>query len=291
MAKMKPRKKGPDMSKLDESALDNLSEAEKEQFLIASGRKPKITTPEGTVSQKAHEDAVNELKDKISNLDTKLSETKDELASVRGEKDDYKSRFDRKLEENRALEEENEGLKTRNRELSDKVQDLDGKLKRRAEETVVVRDDAEIKRLGKEVEGLKTKLKSKEDEYEALESENASLKAGIDDLEKEIQALRESKVESMSLEGEGEIRLSAAERVRRTSPTTFESALFTDKKYLVKLARSGRTISFTPDVEGAAVCVDGTIRLPRLADLVPFDGETEYDTMIRDGSEIVVVLV
>lgn len=291
MAKMKPRKKGPDMSNLDESVLGNLSDEEKAQFLIASGKKPRITTPEGTVSQKVHEDAVNDLKEKISALEGKLTETKEELASVRSERDDYKDRFERKLDDCKALEEDNDGLKSRNRELDSKVQDLEGKLKKKAEETVVVRDDAEIRRLGKEVDGLKAKLKSKEDECEALESENASLVSEKEDLEEEIRILRESRAETVFMEPDIETVSPSEVKVRRTSPITFESALFTDRKYLVKLARSGRTISFTPDVEGAADCKKGAIKLPRLAELLPFDGETEYDTMIKDGSEIVVVLV
>lgn len=51
-----------------------------------------------------------------------------------------------------------------------------------------------------------------------------------------------------------------------------------------------RTMSFTPDVEGAAVCSDGKIELPRLAQLVPFSGEIEYDTAVRNGNEIIVSL-
>ena len=291
MAKMKPRRKGQDLSKMDESVLENLTDEEREQFLIASGKKPRITTPEGTVSQKVHEDTVNELKERISSLEAKLTETKGELTEARGERDDYKGRFEKKLEEVKTLSEENDGLKTRNRELSERIRELGDKLKTKAEQTEVVRDDAEIGRLGKEVEGLKAKLKSKEEECETLEAERTSLATEKEGLEAEIRSLRESRIETMALDTAVETESPSEEKVRRTSPTTFESALFTDRKYLFRLARSGRTISFAPDVEGAAVCVDGTISLPRLAELVPFRGEAEYDAVVRDGSEIVVVLV
>lgn len=291
MKKTKPKRNGPDLSRLDEADLGNLSEEEKAQFLMAAGKKPRITASEGTVSQKAHDDAVNGLKEKISSLDGKLTETKEELAGVRKERDDYKDRFGKKLDEIKTLTEENEGLKSRNRELSDRIKDLEDKLKRKAEETEVVRDDAEIERLSNEVDGLKAKLKSKEDECETLESERASLISEKEELEGEIRNLREFRIETATVDTAVDTGSQTEEKVRRTSPTTFESVLFTDRKYLVRLARSGRTISFTPDVEGAALCVDGTIKLPRLAELVPFNGETDYDAVIRDGSEIVVVLV
>lgn len=291
MAKTRNRMKGPENGGLDATALSNLSEEERAQYLKATGQNQRITASEGTVSQKTHEDAVKELKEKISTLDTKLTEAKEDLTAVRGERDEYKGRFEKKLEEIKTLTDDNDELKSRNRELSDKVQDLEGKLKKRAEETEVVRDDAEIERLSKEVDGLKAKLKSKEDECETLESEKASLISEKEGLEREIRNLRESGTEAVDVDTAAETKPQPEEKVRRTSPTTFESELFTDQKYLVRLARSGRTISFTPDVEGAAICVDKTISLPKLADLVPFRGETEYDTVVRDGSEIVVVLV
>lgn len=78
--------------------------------------------------------------------------------------------------------------------------------------------------------------------------------------------------------------------VRRSTETRFDSDLFTERRYLVRLARNGHTISFTPDVEGPATCIDHGINLPRPKDLIPFNGITEYEAMIRDGSEILVIL-
>ena len=70
-----------------------------------------------------------------------------------------------------------------------------------------------------------------------------------------------------------------------------ESELFRDRKYRVRLARSGRTMLFTPDVEEAVVCSDGSIDLPKLAGMVQFAGEVEDEAVVRGGSEIVAFLV
>ena len=78
--------------------------------------------------------------------------------------------------------------------------------------------------------------------------------------------------------------------VRRSTATRFDSDIFTDGKYLVRLARNGRSISFTPDVEGSAICIGGGIELPRMRDIIPFQGMKEYEAVVKDNSEILVIL-
>ena len=281
MAKTKPMRGSLGTGNVDIGGM-NLSDEEKAQYKKASNKGPRITTAEGTVSQKAHEDAINKLKEKIASLEKKNEDLKKEIGTIRGERDDYKKRFESKITEVEKLESEKDTLKEANRQLSDRIEELKGSLKRKAEEAVIVRDDAEVERLGKEVAGLKDKLKESEDKAESLESENASLKSRISELESETESADGLPAATESLELSGS--------VRRSTPTRFESDLFIDRRYLVRLARNGRTISFTPHVEGAATCIDGAIELPRMKELVPFQGITEYEAIVRDGSEILVIL-
>lgn len=286
MAKMKPRKKGPDLSGINVDEM-NLSDEEKKQLqLRLSGKQTGANKSDQTVSQKVHEDTVNELRGKISGLESKLEEVKQDRTNIREERDDYRTRFENKVEENRKLGSDLDDLKAKNRELSDRVTELEYALKKKASETVVVRDDAEIDRLNKENQGLKDKLKRSEEQCESLESEITALGTRMEAMESELDELRNRNYET----GEMHIDPEPTGKVRRSTATRFESDLFTDGKYLVRLARNGHSISFTPDVEGAAVCNDGGIELPRLKDLVPFQGTTEYEAVIRNGSEIIVVL-
>lgn len=283
----KTRSKGPQNLIRDEvPSMDNLSEEEMSHFRMARGatRGGSIRSSEGTVSQKAHDDEVGQLRERISGLEAKLEESKEELSKVREERDSYKGRFETKLEENKGLAEENESLKASKRQLLDRVSDLEGKLSRKAEEVEVVRDDAEIERLGKENDGLRSKLRESEAKREELEAEVAELNSKIESFESTEPEKSDEKTGD-TIEAVGVVG-----RIRRTSPTTMESELFTGQKYRVMLARSGRTISFTPDVEGAAVCSDGRIELPKLAQLVPFSGEAEYETILKNGKEIVAFL-
>lgn len=285
MAKAKMRKvpgKGP----MDVDSLDGLSSDEKARLYMATHSKPGFTSPEGSVSQKFHEDTVNDLKRKAEELERKLEECKGDLAKARQDRDEYKGRFESKMDDNKALIGENDGLKKETSRLRERVSGLESRLEKASENVVFTRDDTEIERLGKDVADLKGNLEDSEKRREALESEKGTLEEEIGRLRSEVEELRSS----VLTEPEEAPVPQVSGTVRRTSPTVFESVLFTDGRYMVKLARSGRTISFKPDVEGTAVCKGGRISLPKLASLVPFDGESEYEVYRRDDSEIVVPL-
>ncbi len=287
MAMMRPKKKEPGLTGINIDEM-NLSDDEKEHLQKLSGKQTGAKPSNPTVSQKVHEDAINELKEKISDLESKIDEIKDDRTKIREERDDYKTRFETKVDENKKLNSDLDDLKAKNRDLSDRVGELENALKKKAAETVVVRDDTEIKRLNKENDGLKGKLKESNDRCETLESEITALGAKLKSMESKFDDLRSQNYVR------GKIHVDSEENhvgiVRRSTETRFDSALFNDGKYLVRLARNGHSISFTPDVEGSAICVDGGIELPRLKDLVPFQNVREYKAIVRNGSEIMVML-
>ena len=287
MAKTRPQKKGPSLSGINIDEM-NLSDDEKEQLQKLSVKQTGAKPSNPAVSQKAHEDAINELKEKISDLESKLDEIKQDRTKIREERDDYKTRFETKVEENKKLNSDLDDLKGKNHDLSDRVGELENALKKKAAETVVVRDDAEVERLNKENEGLKKKLKESEEQRESLESEITALETKMDSMESELDDLRSRNYVI------GEIHIDPEQEqmgiVRRSTATRFDSDLFDDGKYLVRLARNGHSISFAPDVEGSAICINGGIELPRLKDLVPFQEIKEYKAIVRNGSEIMVML-
>ena len=287
MARMRPKKNGPNLSGINIDEM-NLSDDEKEQLQKLSGKQTGAKPTNPTVSQKVHEDAINELKERISDLESKIDEIKEDRTKIREERDDYKTRFETKVDENKKLSSDLDDLKGKNRDLSDRVGELENALKKKAAETVVVRDDAEVERLNKENDGLKEKLKKSEEQRESLESEVTALQTRVDSMKSEIDDL----LNRNYVTGEIHVELEQNQMgtVRRSTATRFESDLFDDGKYLVRLARNGRSISFTPDVEGSAICIGGGIELPRLKDLVPFQGIRECKAIVRNGSEIMVLL-
>lgn len=78
--------------------------------------------------------------------------------------------------------------------------------------------------------------------------------------------------------------------ITRTSDDTFSSSLFHDGRYEVRLARDGSYVKFRPNVEGAAVCSTGTIRIPLLPTYVPFGGPREYGVIPIDGKTLMIRL-
>ena len=284
---MRSRKSQPEVKRIDIDDM-NLSEAEKEHLQKLSGKQNGTKSSNPSVSQKVHEDTVNELKEKISGLESKLEEVKEDRTDIRNERDDYKKRFETKVEEIKKLTDDLDELKSNNRKLADKVTELENALKKKASETTVVRDDAEIERLNKEIKGLKDKLKDSEEQCESLASDNTALKTRIETMESEIRDIRNHTFKMGEEYFDSEPDTIGV--VCRSTETRFDSDLFTERRYLVKLARNGHTISFTPDVEGSAICIDGGINLPRLKDLIPFNGITKYEALTRDGSEILVIL-
>ncbi len=69
-----------------------------------------------------------------------------------------------------------------------------------------------------------------------------------------------------------------------------ESDLFSSPRYLVRMSRDGRRMRFSPDIEGRAICRDGAIDMPLLAELVPFSEPTAHDAVVTSDGTVVIVL-
>ena len=293
-SKKKPASRKPSSDVMMDIEGLNLSEEEKAGILSSAGMghsmgvKPVIDSPDKKmVSQKAYDDKVEELNGKIKELKERLDKLKAEKDNIRKERDDFQSRFDKKRDELEELGATCDQLRATIREKDEKISELKGSLKERASETKVVRDETEINRLTEQVNGLKAAMKELGESKELLETQVAELQAQNTSMKESLESPNDAVEEAAVVETPIEEPVGGS--VTRTSPTEFESDLFTAPKYLVRLARSGRTITFKPDVEGAAVCNEGRMRLPRLEKLVPFGGAETYDAVLK-GNEIVVVL-
>ena len=264
--------------------LENLSEDERKAFMRQTARHGggRIVSDQATVPQKVHQDKVRELEGEISSLRSKVEELKTERNQIREERDTYRNRFERKLEELKASESAMEQLRSERSELGDRVRALQVKVDSAPKEPKVVRDDTEVKRLQKEkreMESVRTEL---DDALASLESERHR----VAELEAELEMARDAARASSPLSSVGEV----SGKVTRTSPSTMESDLFSSPRYLVRMSRDGRRMRFSPDIEGRAICRDGAIDMPLLAELVPFSEPTAHDAVVTSDGTVVIVL-
>ena len=190
-------------------------------------------------------------------------------------------------EKDKTIESLNEKLKTSTDNLkkaNGEIEDLRKQLKEKPVETVVKQDDAKIDELNK-------KLEAQNKELEEKKGENGSLNAKIEELEGQITALKqridELEQENSNLKnGSGYEEGSESDSVgciEWASPTQFRSPLFKDGRYSVKLARSGEYITFTPDVEGKAICCDQSIEIPSLSRYLTFQ-KRSYEAFVHENS-------
>lgn len=263
----------------------NLSPEEMEQYMKATGRSrgPSVSSEEGRVPQKVHEDAVNELNGKIQELQTKLDEVKEDRNSIRDERDDYKKRFEKKQEDldnaNTAIQQlrsENSGLRNEN---SDLRSDLNEARKQKTPSS----DSVKAEKLAKYVKELEEKLKDARGEVEDLKSKLGESESRVGELS---ELLEKGRFEPAPVEP----ARGPAGKVIRSAPEILESDLFTESRYTIWLSRDGHTMRIVPDVEGRALCEDRRITLPRLRILLPYDGKSEYEAYPDDGAGIVLSL-
>ena len=182
-----------------------------------------------------------------------------ELRRARVEIDSLNSRIDDLMNEMDSLRKE---IDDRKKETSDTKE----KLKRITDE----RDDLLLQLKNAIPESKVEELTNK---IIDLERENKGLNNRIRELERPEDKIEKS-VEVIVPDIQYDI---PKETVERADGCVFSSKSFSDGNYLVKLARNGKWVSFRKDVTGAAVCIDGKIRIPALPRYIPFSGPVSYD--------------
>lgn len=274
--------------------LAGLSDREKAGFLVNTGRPGGfVAEKDESVSQKAHEDAVNELKEKIRKLEEQLESVRNDKKNVVDERDQARRSFEnannRANELQESLDAKNDEcrrLREENQKLGDKI---DGYRSERSDMT-----DAALREKNDEIDRLGKKLTRAENDRDRLSSENQDLSDRVSNLEKENSRLQHEKEElgnamakasgtmNEAIVVEGEV----CGTIARRTPDSFSSDLFRDGNYDVRISRDGSYIRFTPDVEGKATCIDGSIRLPAMADMMRFEEPVEYDAIKVGETEI-----
>lgn len=268
----------------NEPDLSGLSEEERAQFDRKYNRtKGGIRSEEGTVPQKVHEDRVRDLEGQISVLKGTVDGLKDEKAGIRKERDDYKARFERKVEELQKAEDDLESVRKERAGLAEENRDLRARLESAPKAPAPVRDDAEERRLRKEVSGLRSELEEARGERDEAAAELDAERARVRELEARVAELESSARPQ-------EPRDEPVGTVRRTSPTRLESELFTEPRYRIVLSRDGHRMTFSPDVEGRTLCTDCAIELPVMEMKLPFSGAAEYTAFRTSGGVLRIAL-
>lgn len=289
MAKKKTPAKAPDGPAM--SKYGNLSEAERNGFIVAtaSAIAGRITSDQGMVSQKLHEDTVNELKGKLKKANDEKDDLKKELSGIRNERDDLQARFDNKLKAIEELENSLEEARGENRALREANGSLDkdiNRLKRINEElSQKPEEDGEASRLRDKLEALR---REKDDAAAKASAEKDDLENRLREATERCESLaaelEEAKAEAVAHEpSTPAVQPVVAGTVSRIDGATLRSDLFSAGRYRGVLSRDGSRITLTPDVEGMVECSDGEIRIPMLARLVPFDGTVSYEAVSDSG--------
>lgn len=265
----------------------NLSEEELKAYNARMGSVSAInqeTAKEQTVSKVKYDEDVKNLNEKIEKKDEKIKELGKDKKNLIGERDSYKKQIDKIKPELESEKNKVQSLNTENRNLKDEL----AKYKKSSADSA----DAE----SKTVKELKEKIKGLESERNGLKTDVDSLKNSLGEKDGEIQRLRsdygnkiselESELKKLTEENESlrqhpaataeEVLFQDSKTMKRISGTELYSDMFEDGKYDVKIARSGSHILFVPNIEGSAECVNNTIKLPRLPELLPFKTACEY---------------
>ena len=236
----------------------------------------------------------NEMVSKVK-YDNLEKEYKKKLGKANEEKDHFKKdnqtlredkgRLENKLKETGEMlqnsEAEVKSLKDQLRSEQQNSKDLAQQLKERPVETIIQKDDSEIESLKKKKKAVEDELDHEKEQVSKLEKEIDCLQAEKESLEKRVKEL-ESEIENKpdSLDSIG--------TVQWLTETEFFSDLFTEKKYSVRLARSGEYMTFLPDVEGKCRCEGGKIVIPDMGRYLDFK-KTDFQAY-ADGKMIRIVL-
>ena len=291
-----PSKKKKSINEMIDQKLDGLSDEEKKGFqmmALQSGFRAAAPPPSASGSKTADADdlekTIEELKsirkdlEKAKKENEKLSKEADKNREAAEKYKPYKERFEKKNEEHKALQAECEELKQSNSALRQANEQLNKDIKSMSKPQREV--PADVK---KELEEEQKKNRKLSSELSALQDEKSDLEA---DAEAKARDLADARDRIASLQAE--LDASSGKRdlmgtVSRPEPTVLVSDLFTKRRYKAVISRDGTKITFTPDIEGGAVCENGRICLPKLESYVDFDGAIEYKAYSADGEAIVI---
>ncbi len=279
---------GKKKSPKDKQKKATANTSSKGQFEVESGEKVvKLSVHNEKV--KKLETANKKLETKVEKLDKTAKETKAELTKLKKAYDSEK----RKLEDTEAKLTDAAGRADR---LDKELKDLKKKVQKN-EEAVNSGKDSEIESLKKNLDKTKIKLQEANDKVKALEtksgeaaSENDTLKAENAGLREDIEKLRKELDERPSLSMSGADAQSAESTViSRISPTEFQSPSFTGPRYRVSISRDCTFMTFKLDIMGSAICINGVISLPAVANYVPFNGKKDYTAAVINGEMRIVL--
>lgn len=278
----------------------HLSDEERENLEKMMGKKsdkkskkPSDSTISSDETQYVSEVQFNEMKEgyrtRIEKLEGKIESQKETIAQLRSEKEQVESRANR--------------LKADNDDLIAKVE---------AKQKSSLQDADEIAKLKKDNATLKNQLKTAEadaqevplknlakakEEITKLSDENTVLSEKVAVLESQIESLRADKDDlSLKLEeaknNQSKVKVEepiTVGTIRRENPTDFSSQLFTVPKYDVKLAKSGKYMSFEPNIKGNIVCENYRLSIPGLDAYIGYQGIKDY-TAIKKGTKLLIYL-
>lgn len=217
------------------------------------------------MSVSEHDEKMKKLQTKYDKLDGKYKDLNETHKKEKAELTKVK----KALETEKKKREVADGkLTDLSKELSDAKKEI-STLKKNVKTddgSAIKKKDREIAELKKELKKKEGELKDKEGELRTSEEKNGTLTKEIERLTGEIESSKkDEEVESV------EVPI-----ITRMSATEFQSTSFNSVRYRVQLSRDCRFMTFRADIMGSAVCNNGVIALPKLADYIPFTGQKDY---------------
>ncbi|AMH94973.1 hypothetical protein AR505_1258 [methanogenic archaeon ISO4-H5] len=297
----------------DISIPEGLTPEEREQYLrmngMASDDKPKTDDQtDQTVSKVKYDEDIAELKEKLDKKTDKVNELNKDRENLRKERDSNKEHWDSARSDLEEEQKKTANLREELRKMTDERDSLRNEVKRLNSQTVnvtVPENESETKTKLKKSEKAFRELSEKYDalqsDYSRAKLEKESLDATITRLNETIKgfdderarfedtlALKDSEIENLKnrpeLTQEQTSGLQTGLLVRKSINQLY-SDMLDDGRYDIKLARDGTNMLIIPNVEGGAVCVNHSIILPRLGDLIPFAGEVSYE-LVPAGNNV-----
>jgi len=292
---------------------EGLSPEEKEQFLLMKGLNsdgtPKTDDKKDqTVSKVKYDADIAELKEKLDKKTDKINELNKDRENLRQERDSNKEHWNSARSDLEEEKKKTANLREDLRKVTDERDSLKAEVKHLNSQTVNVtvpeaesETKAKLKKSEKAFRELSEKYDALQSDYSKAKLEKESLDATITRLNETIKgfdderarfedtlALKDSEIENLKnrpeLTQEQTSGLQTGLLVRKSINQLY-SDMLDDGRYDIKLARDGTNMLIIPNVEGGAVCVNHSIILPRLGDLVPFAGEASYE-LVPAGNNV-----
>ncbi len=248
---------------------------------VEKGHFEAVKSDDDTISVSEHDRKMNKLQTDYDKLKKKYDDLKDEHKRTKTELTKVK----RALEtEKKKMEAADGKLTALNTKLNDAKKEIDS-----LKEAAKADDGGAIKKKDEEIAKLKKDLREKEDELKEKEGEIGSLQAEKQTLISGREQLI-GEIESSKKDEETEPMADEAPIITRRSATEFQSSSFTGTRYRVQLSRDCRFMTFKVDIMGSAVCNNGVITLPKLADYIPFTGQKDYRVQSTPNGEMLIDL-